>query len=242
VLDATTQDLDAQIGSLGSLVNPSTAPPEWLDFVARWLGLPWDDALKPDQKQCLMQHASDLARQRGTRAGLETLLTCLVPDVPKRFRIADTTADFGFAIVGDDACPGSKLPAMLGGLTRWNAALDERSVLGYMRLPCPNQVEDPARWWAGKVRVEIAATGEERKVWEPWFQQLVSEMVPLSARVELAWVSAFALRGDRLDDTLVLEMPPVAHLGTDSITDVARLAEDDTRISSAAPRIGTRLR
>src|SRR5262249_43023972 len=156
------------------------------------------------------------------------------------FRITDATADFGFAIVGDAACPGSALPAMLGGFTRWNTALNERSVLGYMRLPCPNQTEDAARWWAGKIRVEIAASGEERKAWEPWLFHLISEMVPLTARMKLEWVSAYALRSDRLDGTVVLGPAPVAHLGTDAITDVARLP-DDTRISPSGPTIGTRL-
>ena len=241
VLEATTQDLDARISAMGSLVNPSTAPVEWLDFTARWLGLPWDDALSTEQKRCLLLHASNLARQRGTRAGLETLLACLIPDMPQRFRITDTTADYGFAIVGDVTCPGSSLPAMLGGFTRWNAALDERSVLGYMRLPCPNQAEDPARWWAGKVRVEIAASAEERKAWSPWFARLISEMMPLTARLNLDWVSPYALRSDTLDGTLVLEPTPIAHLGTDAITGLARLPEGDTRISTCGRTIGTRL-
>jgi phage tail-like protein len=241
VLEVTTQELDARIGSMGSLVNPSTAPLEWLDFVARWLGLPWDNALSPEQKRSIVLHASELTQQRGTRAGLETLLDCLVPGTPRRFRIADTTADFGFTMVGDAACPGSQLPAMLGGFTRWNAALDERAILGYMHLPCPNQTQDPARWWAGKIRVEIAASAEERKAWEPWLYRLISELVPLTARVRLDWVSAYALRSDVLDDMLILEPAPVAHLGTDAITDVARLPEGVTRISSSGRTIGTRL-
>ena len=241
VLEATTQELDARISSMGSLVNPSTAPVEWLDFVARWLGLPWDEALMPQQKRCLVQHASELAKQRGTRAGLEKLLECLMPGTPRRFRITDTTADFGFAIVGNKACPGTAIPALLGGFIRWNAALDERSVLGYMRLPCPNQAEDAAQLWTGRVRVEVAASGEERKLWDPWLYRLITDMVPLTARVKLEWVSASALRNDQLDDTLVLEAAPTAHLGTDAITDVAYLPQGVTRISSSGRTIGTRL-
>jgi hypothetical protein len=89
--------------------------------------------------------------------------------------------------------------------------------------------------------VEIAASGKERKVWEPWLYQLISEMVPLTARVTLFWVSAYALRSDQLDGSMVLEPAPVAHLGTDAVTDVARLPQGVTRISSAGRTIGTRL-
>ena len=52
-------------------LHPSTAPEPWLDFVARWLGLPWDDALSGEQKRALLSRAAILARSRGTRAGLE---------------------------------------------------------------------------------------------------------------------------------------------------------------------------
>ena len=239
VVEASTQQLDTRIASMGDLVNPGTAPVAWLDFVARWLGVPWDDALSAEQKSNLVRNASDLARQRGTRAGLATLLQCLMPGSPQPFRVTDATADFGFAIVGDDSCPGTALPAMLGGSTRWNTPLNERSVLGYMRLPCAGQSDDPARWSAGKIRIQVAATAEQRKAWEPWFYRLIAEMVPLTATLKLDWVNARALRSDRLDSSLVLESEHVPFLGTDAITGLARLPEGRNRLSPCGG--GTRL-
>ena len=242
VLETTTQGLDARIAALGSLAHPSTAPEEWLDFVARWLGLPWDDGLALEQKKAILGRAPELARGRGTRAGLEALLGSLIPGTPRRFRVTDATADFGFATVGGDGCTGSALPAMLGGFTRWSAELDERAVLGFMRLPCPGQVDDGTFQLAGKVRVEIAATAEERAAWEPWLLALITEMVPLTARVDLRWVVAQALRRDRLGDPLTLEEPPAPLLGTGAVTGLARLPEGGARLSGSGPDIGTRLR
>jgi len=92
VLEATTGSLDARIASMGSRIHPSTAPEEWLDFVARWLGLPWDDGLTLEQKQRLVRRAPELAQARGTRAGLEALLESLIPGPPRRFRVTDATA------------------------------------------------------------------------------------------------------------------------------------------------------
>ena len=86
VLEATTQEIDKEIGSLGANIHPATAPEAWLNYVARWLSLPWDDALTIDQKHALVNHAAELTRLRGTRAGLELLLQCLVPGTPVRFR------------------------------------------------------------------------------------------------------------------------------------------------------------
>jgi phage tail-like protein len=241
VLETTTQGLDDRIGSMGSLVHPSTATGSWLDFVARWLGLPWDDGLREDQKRAIVRGAPDIARSRGTRAGLETLLAALIPGVPRRFRVTDTTADFGFAIVGDAACRGSSLPAMLGGRPPWSAELDAGARLGSMRLPCPGQVDDGARQLIGRIRVDVAATGSERQTWEPWLLRLVTEMVPLTVRVQLRWVSAQMLRSNRLDGTLTLEPAPTPHLGTDAVAGLARMPERGTRLSAWGPEIGTRL-
>jgi len=239
VLETTTQGLDARIAAMGSRINPATAPEPWLDFIARWLGLPWDDGLTLAQKKAIMTRAPELAKSRGTRAGLEALLESLMPGTPRRFRVIDATADFGFATVGGDGCSGTALPAILGGFNRWNAELDERAVLGIMRLPCAGQRDDGTGQLAGKIRIDVAASAGDRKAWEPWLLALITDMVPLTARVELRWVSAQVLRTARLDGTLTLESSPSPHLGTDAVTGLARLPERGASISAD---IGTPLR
>ena len=243
VLETTTQGLDANIGSMGSNIHPATAPEAWLDFTARWLGLPWDDTLNVTQKRAIVSNASQLAEKRGTRAGLETLLEALIPGTPRRFRITDATADFGFAVVGGNACTGSTLPAMLGGQTGWGPELGSRTVLGRMHLLSPGQpVDDGSSQLTGNIQVEVAASAAERKAWEPWLLSLITEMVPLTGRVKLRWMTKHALRTGILDDNLKIESAPVPRLGTDAITNLARLPEGGTRISATGASIETTLR
>ena len=242
VLEATTQSIDARIAAMGRHVHPASAQGSWLDFIARWTGVPWDDALDVEQKRRIVMRAGVLGEQRGTRAGLEALLECLMPGVPRRFRVTDATADFGFAMVGGDNCPGSTLPAMLGGHTRWSAELGSRSVLGFMRLPCPGQEDDGASRLTGRLIVEVAASAKERQAWEPWLRALITQMVPLTARLELRWVSAHALRSHRLDGTMALKGPPAPHLGTDAITNLARLPARGVRLSKSGPGLSRPLR
>lgn len=241
VLEATTQGLDTKIGSMGRQIHPSTAPEPWLDFIARWLGVPWDDGLALEQKRAIVMRTAELMKWRGTRTGLELLLECLMPGTPRRFRVIDATADFGFAVVGGDVCAGSVLPAMLGGRTRWNAELGSHSVLGYMRLPCKGQRSDGVWHLAGKVRIDVAATTAERQRWEPWLETLIANIVPLTARVDLRWVSAQAFVTNRLDGTMVLASAPVAHLGTDAIIGVAHLPDGGIRLSASGSSISTTL-
>ena len=110
-----------------------------------------------------------------------------------------------------------------------------------MRLPCAGQVDDGVRQLVGFVRVDLAATSEERQAWEPWLPALIKEMVPITARLQLQWVGPLALRGNRLDGSLVLQGPPTPHLGSDAVTGVARLPERGGRITSTGADIGTRL-
>jgi hypothetical protein len=106
-----------------------------------------------------------------------------------------------------------------------------------MRLPCPGQLHDGAWHLTGTIRIDVAATAAERKALEPWLLALISEMVPLTARVELRWVSAHALRTNRLDGTMTLQSAPAPHLGTDAITSVARLPERRARLSTTGIRL-----
>lgn len=242
VLEATTQGIDDKIASMGSLIDPSSAPDPWLNFVARWVGIPWDDALDIEQKRTLLRRADEILKGRGTRRGLEALLDALMPGEGLRFRVTDTTADFGFAIVGDDSCVGSTLPAMLGGTSVWNSELDWYAVLGRTRLPCAASTDDGLEKLTGRIRVEVAATASQREAWEPWLQTMLDEMVPLTTSVELRWVSLRSLRDDRLDDDLVLEPAPMPHLGSDAITELARFPAREVRLSDSDPIIGRRLR
>jgi phage tail-like protein len=224
VLEATTQTLDTSIFALGSRIHPDTSQGEWLDFVARWLGIPWNDALSLDQKQRIVRRAADIISGYGTRAGLEMMLECLLPEKPRLFRVVDMTVDYGVAKLGDDSCAGSRLPAILAGLPRTATELGNKAILGCARLPCRDAPNDAARH-IGRIRIDIGATAEEAAAWRPWFGELIGSMLPVATRMQLRWVSPLAFsRALTLDGEYTLDAEPLAHLGTDAVAGAARLA------------------
>lgn len=223
VLEAGTQQLDAKIGSLGRLIHPETASDEWLDFVASWLGLPWDETLSLGQKRRIAGNAALITGSHGMRAGLETLLDSLLPERPRRFRIVDGTADFGLATVGGIGCEGSQLPAILSGLPCSAVELGNKAILGKARLPCGDPEPETARL-LGRIRIDIMASAEERLAWSPWMASLIESMLPATTRAEVRWWGPSPMAGaDRLGEALTLENEPLARLGTDSVTGAARL-------------------
>lgn len=246
VLESTTQTLDARIAAMGSLAHPDSAPTPWLDYIAEWLGLPWDGALSDDQKRAIVRRAAEIAAGRGTRAGLDALLGALMPQTPRRYRVVDITADYGLATVGGKDCLGSELPAVLGARASTAVRLGRKGVLGYARLAgggCKeDDYDDPSRF-VGHIRVDVTADADERRAWQPWLHALIAEMMPVTARFRLRWLSpASRFTSYRLHDELTLEAPPQPHLGTDAVTGLARLpAERPSTLSSAGPNTETRL-
>jgi phage tail-like protein len=229
VLEATTQETDRRIGSLGALIHPRTAPANWLDFIAEWLGLPWDEALSDEQKRAIALSAPRLAAERGTRRGLEALLDCLFPGAPNRYAITDVDVDFGLATLGGDGCAGSRLPAVLSGLPASVALLSTKTILGQARLPCAGQTIDTTSRFLGHLRVDLTATAAEQRSWAPWVRALIEAMVPASMQLSIRWRSP-ALPGTELSqDGIVLVSAPAPHLGTDAIAGYARLPPSGPR-------------
>jgi phage tail-like protein len=238
VLETTTHTLDDTISSLGANIHPDTAAGPWLDYVARWLGLPWDDTLDVSQKKAIVENAEFLAAQRGTRAGLSKLLACLLPGTPVRYRIADFTVDYGMATVGGASCKGSALPALLGGLPASAARLDVQATLGCMRLPCGVTEVDPFARFVGLLVVEVAASAREKRLWTPWFANVLSSMVPLTARLQIRWLGPDAFVDGTLGDTLILGHPSNPRLGTDAVTGQVWLPDGASTLSARATRGG----
>ncbi|MEO7496035.1 MAG: phage tail protein [Massilia sp.] len=217
VLETSTQGIDRRIATLGRLIDPATANAEWLDYTARWLGMPWDDGLSLDQKRALMKAAPDILATRGTRHALEAMLACLFPRQPRVFLVRDSS-DLAPLWVG-----AATLPALLGGLPSGAAVLHRKTILGHARLP------DPAAPGAGvappaRITVEITATRKERAQASEWLPALIDALVPVTARALLRWrEAALAGSGTTVGVNLVLDELPDARLGENATINAARL-------------------
>jgi len=215
ILETTTQGIDQTIATLGSLVHPATVPSGWLDFIARWLDLPWDDALPEPIKRALLNHAAPLLAQRGTRAGLATLLGLLLPQ--GSFKIIDVAVDVGFASLGGGHCLGSRLPALLAGLPADAAALSRKAVLGMARLSCPDADPTSTARFRGLLRIDLLASHAERQALEALLPGLLAAVLPAGLRLEIRWRAGTDIRFDnRLGAGIILDDPSPRRLGEDA--------------------------
>ena len=241
VLETTTQGIDQTIAKLGSYIHPATADGEWLDFVAGWLDLPWDDALPNDIKRRILNNAAQLLNHRGTRAGLERLLRLLFPD--GKTRVIDVNVDMGIAILGGSGYPGSALPALLSGLPADAAVLSRRAVLGHARLATEDSDPVGIAPFMGWLRIEISAGNRDRADLEALLPRLLSAMIPAGLRVDIRWRPDGGLGvSQRLDDGFILDNPGPRQLGRDARLGLLVLAGGrHTRLAGSGLRLGFHL-
>jgi phage tail-like protein len=98
--------LDPIVGLLDALpahFDPELAPRPVLDLLAAWLGVETEETMSLDDRRELVRVAAELARRRGTKAGIELALRVSFPGLP--FRVEDG----GGVSVGDDGAAPPKV-------------------------------------------------------------------------------------------------------------------------------------
>jgi phage tail-like protein len=213
ILETTTQGLDAEIGNLGWVMDPLSAPSKWLDTLAGWLDVPWDVELSAAQKRAILTAAPQLLARRGTRAALAAFLKCLFPAA--RIDILDQAADVQQARVGDAVCLGAHLPAILAGWPRGLAVLGDKAVLDCTHLACGAPCEIPDAPPPSVLRIEIAATPADQNATPlSTVASLLAAVVPAECQVRIRWRHHTGV-GPKVeaDGTLVLDGPAPRRLG-----------------------------
>ncbi|HLK48649.1 MAG TPA: phage tail protein [Bryobacteraceae bacterium] len=220
VLESTTQRFDELIRGAASFLDALTAPKEWLDYLARWFDLPWDDGLPVDSKRRLLQRTRDLLDGRGTRAGLLALLQSLLGS-GVQIEIQDLTVDHAPVRLGGCGQPGGVLPVLLAGVSLRTPTLGEKAVLGRARL-CGGGSALAAL--VPTLRIRLTAPVASQRAWESLLHRVLAQYVPAGVSFTVRWRAAEFAAPDLIDENgIVIEAPVTGALGTDSAIGRTRL-------------------
>lgn len=243
VLESTTQSIDERIRGIGAAIDPDTAPAEWFDYLARWLNLPWDDALPPAAKRTLLTHAGELLAARGTRGGVDRLLRCLL-DEASGVRVVDVTVDHAPLRIGGVGCAGGALPALLAGISPRIATLGGKAALGTARLACRPSDCNPLNDIVPTLQMLLTTTRATRAAVEPLLASILGQYLPVGLKVSVRWrvIPEFLFAaGGTEDDVLDANGPGV--LGDDSIVGrTVLVGRSEGRIDDAGLSMGFRLK
>ncbi len=225
-------DLDTAIDQLPSHIDPDTAPPSWLPFLLRWLGLPSPDGLSPAVQRNLLKEAPKLLAGRGTVKALQRLLEIITAEngdvsiqiddraaVPPPWVLQPLKRRAIAPRLGRDTLIASQQPPAF----RLGAA-----GLGSSKgVPLGVGCTDPKRVFAhrtGELRLRIRATGESRKRLEPIIKIFLPYFVPAHCRYRLEFApTAPRPWRQRLDVDLRLMDGAVSRLGSETVAGRFRL-------------------
>jgi phage tail-like protein len=107
LLSALEELLDPVVGMLDALpahFSADLAPADVLELLTRWLGIELDESQPTAERRQIVRSAAELGRLRGTRRGLELMLSLAFPGVP--FRVEEV----GRVIWGADAESAANVP------------------------------------------------------------------------------------------------------------------------------------
>ncbi len=224
VLESTTQQFDELIRGAAALLNPATAPNEWLDYLARWFDLPWDDSLPIESKRGVLGRLAVLLQWRGARIGLQALLQGLVgPAASVEF--ADMTVDHAPVRLGGRGLRGGSLPAVLPGASLEVPLLGVKAVVG---RACLGGNADPLASIAPTVRIRIAASQDTQAALEDLIPRVVDQYVPAGMNVVIRWRDASIMPADVISgDGMLLDGPRTGTLGRDTAIGQSRIGGRD---------------
>jgi phage tail-like protein len=123
-LDEVLAPVLATTDNLDSYLDPWLAPPDFVDWLAGWVGLVLDQGWPEQRRRCLVAEAVALFRMRGTRAGIRAHLELLTGTTVE---VTDNGGVRGSQEPGAEL-PGTAAPEILVRVTRGAVrvqALDE---------------------------------------------------------------------------------------------------------------------
>jgi phage tail-like protein len=224
VLESTTQQFDERIRGVASYLDARTTSNEWLDYLARWFDLPWDDGLPVDSKRRILQRAGELLERRGTRRGLLILLQSLLGE-DASVEIVDVTVDHAPIRLGGCGARGGILPAILAGASLRTPTLGEKAVLGRARL-CGDG--NALTTIVPKLQIRITAPQKSRRDLEEFLRRVLLQFVPAGVTIAIQWRTAETISSDVIGEYgIVLNAPHPGTLGLDSAIGYSRLGGRD---------------
>lgn len=100
------------LDNLEAYLDPATAPPDFLPWLAGWVGITMDDNWSIEQRRRLVAEGVALLAWRGTRRGVVDLIRSYLGVPEEQVEVTDT-GGVAWSATPDGTPPGSETPAVV---------------------------------------------------------------------------------------------------------------------------------
>lgn len=111
VFDDAIAPLLSTLDSMDAYLDPGLTPPDFLPWLAGWVGIELDENWSDAQQRRLLARAVALLQWRGTRRGLVELI-CHYLDVEEEAVEVEDSGGVAWSATPDGAIPGAAVPAV----------------------------------------------------------------------------------------------------------------------------------
>lgn len=111
--DAALAPIFVTLDNFTAYLDPWLTPPDFLEWLAGWFGMPLDEAWSIDRRRALVARAFDFYHQRGTAGGLKAQLEALTGGTVELHE----TGGISISTTSGSALPGSPNFALLVRIT-----------------------------------------------------------------------------------------------------------------------------
>jgi phage tail-like protein len=175
LFESVLTPLEDKVAAVYMLTNPTSAPPEALDWLGRWIGLAENSGFSEKQKRLYIKHATDLYRKRGTMKGLALALDLITGNMVSRgdivlfedFRLRRTFA----TILGADLSVEND-PLLMADLPSSNSFVGETLFLG----------EEEKKEFLALYLPEISSDNDEEEIIDNFYARLANRLTVLVYR------------------------------------------------------------
>ncbi len=136
LFESMYQDVEGEISSLPALFDPKATPPEFLGWLAEWLGLELDEAWSEEKQRQILGAIFRLHAERGTADGLRRILK-LLAGVDAVIEEPIMNAAWWALPSTSESCCSSCAAEAQGNPEVWQET--ENSILGFTTMLAPAQ-------------------------------------------------------------------------------------------------------
>ena len=199
IFETAYNDLETKINYIYKYFDPKIAPPNFLDWLASWLNVAFEEDWKDEKKREFLQEAYNLYKQKGTPSGITRIIEIYTGKKPVLLEYSKIKKPI---VLRDDGTFRLGVNSLLLETPFSGLRLGDECILGRIvlrdsvRLP-----EEPFLPMAHRFTIMLDLSDDEKILFEKQLRRILDEVKPAHTMYNLSFSSSIEETGTSVGNT-----------------------------------------